>query len=61
VRFKVPPGKRVTRVELPLAGADVPFRVSGGKEFAIPKAVDREGAALYPVGCRQFAVGVLSA
>jgi hypothetical protein len=35
-------------VELPLAGADVPFRVSGGKEFAIPKVVDYEGCAPHP-------------
>jgi hypothetical protein len=49
VRFKVPPGKRVTRVELLEAGADVPFRVSGGTvEFAIPKVVDYEGAAPHP-------------
>ena len=48
VRFQLPAGKRVTRVELLQAESDVPFRLSGGTvEFTIPKVVDYEVAALY--------------
>jgi hypothetical protein len=48
VRMKLPAGRRVTRVELLQAEADVPFRVSGGViEFTIPKVVDYEVAAMH--------------
>jgi len=48
VRMRLPEGKCVTRVELLRAGRDVPFRVVGGAiEFAIPRVLDCEVAALY--------------
>jgi hypothetical protein len=48
VRFKLPPGRRVTRVELLRAERDIPFHASGNLvEFTIPSIVDYEIAALY--------------
>jgi hypothetical protein len=47
VRMTLPPGKRVTRVELLRAETNIPFRVAGGAvEFTIPKVVDYEVAAV---------------
>jgi len=48
VRMLLPPGRRVTRVELLRAEANIPFTVGGGAvEFTIPKVVDYEVAAIY--------------
>jgi hypothetical protein len=48
VRMTLPAGRRVTRVQLLRAEADIPFRVSGGAiEFTIPKVLDYEVAALH--------------
>jgi hypothetical protein len=48
VRFKLPAGRRVTRVELLCAAADVKFTlVNGVVEFAIPSVADYEVAALH--------------
>src|SRR5581483_2377751 len=46
VRMKLPPRRRVTRVELLRAEVNVPFHVSAGTiEFTVPKVVDYEVAA----------------
>jgi hypothetical protein len=48
VRMTLPAGRRVTRVELLRAEADVPFRVTGGAvEFTIPSVADYEVAAIH--------------
>jgi hypothetical protein len=48
VRFALPPERRVTRVELLKAEADVPFKIlDGALTFAIPRVVDYEIAAIY--------------
>lgn len=48
VKFKLPAGRRVTRVELLSAEASIPFKNKGGVvEFTIPKVLDYEVAALY--------------
>ena len=48
VRFKLPAGRRVTRVELLRAERDIPFHVAGDSvEFTIPSVTDYEVAALY--------------
>ena len=48
VRMKLPAGRRVTRVELLRAEADVPFRVTANTiEFTIPKVLDYEVAAMH--------------
>ena len=48
VGMNLPAGRRVTRVELLRAEANVPFRVAGGSlEFTIPKVLDYEVAAIY--------------
>jgi hypothetical protein len=48
VRMKVPPGRKVQRVELLRAGKDIPFRsVNGSVEFIVPSVEDYEVAALY--------------
>jgi hypothetical protein len=52
VRFKLPPGRRVTRVELLRAERDIPFHATGDAtsnlvEFTIPSVTDYEVAALY--------------
>jgi len=48
VRMTLPPGRRVTRVELLRAGTDIPFRLAGGAiEFTIPKVLDYEVAAMH--------------
>lgn len=48
VRFQVPQGRKVSRVELLRAGVDIPFHAAGGTlEFTIPKVMDYEVAALY--------------
>jgi len=48
VRFKLPAGRRVTRVELLRAERDIPFHATGDLvEFTIPSVVDYEVAALY--------------
>ncbi|HZT32342.1 MAG TPA: alpha-amylase family protein [Bryobacteraceae bacterium] len=47
VRLKLPAGARVSNVELLRAGAKVPFtHTNGALEFAIPRVVDYEVAAL---------------
>jgi len=47
VKMKLPPGRRVTRVELLRAEKSIPFHQAGGTvEFTIPKVVDYEVAAL---------------
>ncbi|MDR3699667.1 MAG: beta-galactosidase trimerization domain-containing protein [Candidatus Sulfopaludibacter sp.] len=47
VKMKLPPGRRVTRVELLRSERAVPFRVTGGElEFTIPRVVDYEVAAV---------------
>jgi hypothetical protein len=46
--MKLPAGRRVTRVELLRAEADVPFRVTANTiEFTIPKVLDYEVAAMH--------------
>jgi hypothetical protein len=48
VRMELPPGRRVTRVELLRSGSDLSFRVNGGAvEFTIPAVADYEVAAIY--------------
>jgi hypothetical protein len=48
VRFKLPEGRRVTRVELLRAERDIPFHAVGNAvEFTIPSVTDYEVAALY--------------
>ena len=48
VAFELPPGRRVSRVELLRAGTDVPFQVTGRTvRFVIPRVTDYEVAALY--------------
>jgi len=48
VKMSVPPGRRVTRVELLRAETDIPFiGGSGTIEFTIPGVLDYEVAALY--------------
>ena len=48
VRMTLPPGRRVTRVELLRAGTDIPFRIAGGAiEFSIPRVLDYEVAAMH--------------
>ncbi len=48
VRMKLPPGRRVTRVELLRAETDIPFRAAAGViEFTIPAVLDYEVAAMY--------------
>jgi hypothetical protein len=48
VRFKLPPGRRVTRIELLRAERDIPFHATGDSvEFTIPSVTDYEVAALY--------------
>ncbi len=50
VRFKLPAGRRVTRVELLRAERDIPFHAVGDSvEFTIPSITDYEVAALYSV------------
>jgi hypothetical protein len=46
--MSLPPGRRVTRVELLRAEKPIPFIAGAGKiEFTIPAVVDYEVAALY--------------
>ncbi len=48
VRVTLPPGRRITRVELLRAETNAPFRtVNGAIEFTIPRVVDYEVAAMY--------------
>ena len=48
VRFRLPAGRSVHRVQLLQAGVDIPFRVTAGVvEFTIPRVVDYEVAAMY--------------
>jgi hypothetical protein len=48
VRFQLPAGRRVTRVELLCGERDIPFHVVGDSvEFTIPSISDYEIAALY--------------
>jgi hypothetical protein len=48
VRFRLPAGRRVTRVELLRAERDIPFHTAGDSiEFTIPSVSDYEVAALY--------------
>jgi hypothetical protein len=48
VRMLLPPGRRVTRVQLLQAETDIPFTGGAGTiEFAIPRVLDYEVAALY--------------
>jgi hypothetical protein len=48
VRMTLPPGRRVSRVELLRAETSIPFRAGGGTiEFTIPKVVDYEVAAMH--------------
>ena len=48
VRMTLPPGRRVTRVELLCAEQTVAFRQTGDTiQFAIPQVVDYEVAALH--------------
>ena len=48
VRMSLPPGRRVTRVELLRAETTVPFAQRAASiEFTIPKVVDYEVAALH--------------
>jgi len=48
VSMVVPPGRKITRVELLRAGKDVPFQVTGGRiAFAVPSVLDYEVAALH--------------
>ena len=47
VRMKLPPGRKVSRVELLRAEAGIRFRQQGDTvEFTIPKIVDYEVAAM---------------
>ncbi len=48
VHFRLPAGRRVTRVELLRAERDIPFHATGDSvEFTIPSVADYEVAALY--------------
>jgi hypothetical protein len=48
VRMTLPAARDVTRVELLRAEKDIPFRIAGGTiEFAIPKVLDYEVAAMH--------------
>jgi hypothetical protein len=48
VRMQLPPGRKVSRIELLRAERDVPFQQKdGGIEFVIPKIEDYEVAGLY--------------
>jgi len=48
VRMLIPPGRRITRVELLRAESDIPFHVNGDAiEFTIPQVGDYEVAALH--------------
>jgi hypothetical protein len=48
VRMTLPPGRRVTRVELLRAESNIPFTIAAGAiEFTIPRVLDYEVAALY--------------
>jgi hypothetical protein len=48
VTMSLPPGRRVTRVELLRAEKNIPFtRGAGSIEFTIPSVLDYEVAALY--------------
>ena len=48
VRFRLPAGRRVKRVELLHAERDIPFHTAGDfVEFTIPSVKDYEVAALY--------------
>jgi hypothetical protein len=48
VTMKLPPGRKVTRVELLQSETNAPFRVANGTiSFTIPKVVDYEVAAMY--------------
>jgi hypothetical protein len=50
VRMQLPQGRKVSRVQLLRAGADVPFQVADGAlAFTIPSIVDYEVAAVYSV------------
>jgi hypothetical protein len=48
VTLQLPPGRKVTRVELLRAESGIAFRQRGAQvEFTIPKVVDYEVAAMY--------------
>jgi hypothetical protein len=48
VSMRLPPGRRVTRVQLLRAETNIPFRTAGGTvEFTIPRVLDYEVAAMY--------------
>jgi hypothetical protein len=48
VRFDIPAGRTVSRVQLLKAEVDIPFnRVKGGIEFTIPSVTEYEVAAIY--------------
>jgi Hypothetical glycosyl hydrolase 6/Beta-galactosidase trimerisation domain len=48
VQFKLPAGRRITRIELLRAERDIPFHLVGDTiEFTIPSVTDYEVAALY--------------
>ena len=48
VRMSLPPGRRVTRVELLRAEKNIPFTGGSGTiEFTIPRVLDYEVAALH--------------
>jgi hypothetical protein len=48
VRFEIPEGRIVSRVQLLKAETDIPFkRVKGGIEFTIPSVTEYEVAAIY--------------
>lgn len=48
VRFEIPDGRTVSRVQLLKAEMDIPFkRVKGGIEFTIPSVTEYEVAAIY--------------
>jgi hypothetical protein len=48
VRFQLPEGKRVSRVQLLKTEKDIPFRrQTGGVEFTVPGVLDYEVAAIY--------------
>jgi len=50
VRMQLPHGRKVSRVGLLRAGADVPFQVADGAvAFTIPSVVDYEVAAVYSI------------
>jgi hypothetical protein len=48
VRMQLPAGRRISRVQLLRAAADIPFQFTdGAATFTIPKVVDYEVAAIY--------------